>query len=261
MKTAQLSVGVYVDGFNLFFGGRQLCGGLTSWMWLDIRRLANRVLDGRPGWESAEVSRVVYCTAPVTRSPESLARQQQYHLALRAHASVDHIAYGEFRASVRQSPVAVGTRSRSGRSTPQVLAFAKNPLPGAIWLRHRPSDSSLLVSHEKLEEKGTDVNVASHLLIDVLERRVSAAIVITNDSDLELAVRHARERVPVGLINPRGNATAGKLRGHPSDGVGGHWWYRLTAQDLLESPLPETVAGVNRPGEWRDRLPGAGQLT
>jgi hypothetical protein len=74
---------------------------------------------------------------------------------------------------------------------------------------------------------------------------------VTNDSDLDFAVKHARTKVPVGVINPRGNYTAGRLRGEPTEGVGGHWWYRLTGDDFLAHQLPERVANYTRPPEWR----------
>lgn len=47
---------------------------------------------------------------------------------------------------------------------------------------------------------------------------------ISNDSDLKFPVQTARDRVPVGTVNPSRNLTAGKLRGSPADGVGNHWW-------------------------------------
>lgn len=71
-----------------------------------------------------------------------------------------------------------------------------------------------MVSVARREEKGSDVNVASHLLIDIFEQRVDAAVVISNDSDLALPVRHARQRVPVGLVNPT------KTARRPSAAVG-----------------------------------------
>jgi len=77
------------------------------------------------------------------------------------------------------------------------------------------------------EEKGSDVNVAAHLLLDVLEQRIDAAVMISNDSDLQFPVQTARDRVPVGTINPSRSHTAGKLRAdHQADGVGNHWWYQ-----------------------------------
>jgi hypothetical protein len=41
----QVRVGVYIDGFNLYYGGRGLCGRSTpGWRWLDIRRLASTLI-------------------------------------------------------------------------------------------------------------------------------------------------------------------------------------------------------------------------
>lgn len=251
MTPKPLQIGVYVDGFNLFYGGLEFHGTDSTWMWLDIRSLVASIVGSRRDWKESEIVRVVYCTAEVTGSPDSLARQQQYHLALRHSKSVDYIAYGEFRTSAKQSPVALRSNNKQRRlALPEVLTFDDDPLPLAPWTRLKKRTGHLLVSHQKQEEKGTDVNVASHLLIDVLEGAVDAAVVVTNDSDLEFAIKHARTRVPVGVVNPRGNHTAGKLRGSSEEGVGRHWWHRITAEELLAHPLPETVGKYQRPAEW-----------
>ena len=36
----------------------------------------------------------------------------------------------------------------------------------------------------KREEKGTDVNLASHLLVDAFENKYKGAVIVSNDSDL-----------------------------------------------------------------------------
>jgi hypothetical protein len=54
-------------------------------------------------------------------------------------------------------------------------------------------DARFLVSIAQREEKGSDVNVASHLLLDVFLNRIDAALVISNDSDLRFPVKEARE--------------------------------------------------------------------
>lgn len=59
-------------------------------------------------------------------------------------------------------------------------------------------DAIFMVSVADREEKGSDVNVATHLLTDVCEQNIEAAVVISNDSDLALPIKHARARVPVG---------------------------------------------------------------
>ncbi len=111
-------------------------------------------------------------------------------------------------------------------------------------------DATFMVSYAHREEKGPDVNVASHLLVDVLTKRVDAAIVISNDSDLQFPISYARTKVPVGLINPSRNYLAGALRGQPSDGVGNHWWQRMSAEDLRASQLPDPVGTFARPAGW-----------
>ena len=81
----------------------------------------------------------------------------------------------------------------------------------------------------------------------VLEGRVDAAIVISNDSDLRLPIRTARQRVPVGIVNPSTSQLAGDLRGVPGEGVGEHWWYKLMAVDFRACQLPGTVGSYRRP--------------
>jgi|PersoiStandDraft_1058852.scaffolds.fasta_scaffold141252_2 uncharacterized LabA/DUF88 family protein len=54
------------------------------------------------------------------------------------------------------------------------------------------------------EEKGTDVNLAAHLVHDAHRNRFEAAAVISNDSDLKEAVRIVRREVGkvVGVFTP-----------------------------------------------------------
>ena len=51
--------GVDVDGFNLDYGGRGLCGrGTPGWRWLDLRALATALVGRRTNWPQAQVSRL-----------------------------------------------------------------------------------------------------------------------------------------------------------------------------------------------------------
>ena len=45
----------------------------------------------------------------------------------------------------------------------------------------------------KTEEKGSDVNLACHLVADAFEKKCDAAFVISNDSDLLEPIRIARQ--------------------------------------------------------------------
>ena len=100
------------------------------------------------------------------------------------------------------------------------------------------------------EEKGSDVNVATHLLADVFRGEVQAAIVISNDSDLALPLSIARTLVPVGTVNPSTNPVAGDLKGDPNEGPGRHWWRKLSAQDYYRHQLPNPVDRFHKPLGW-----------
>ena len=100
------------------------------------------------------------------------------------------------------------------------------------------------------EEKGSDVNVATHLLIDMFDRRIDAAVVVSNDSDLALPVGQTRLRLPLGTVHPGTNYLAGALSGDPSDGVGRHWWRQLARQDFEAHQLPDPAGKYRKPQGW-----------
>jgi hypothetical protein len=241
-------IGVYVDGFNLYYGARGLCGrGTPGWRWLDLRGLAAELVGRRTSWKGATVERVVYCTARIDASgnPSGYADQDVYLKALVAAGSVDHIEYGTYVARVRTAPLAV--KDRQGRprvvepAWPVVIQNGRGePVSGAVFM----------VSYANREEKGSDVNVAAHLLLDVLRGTVDGALVISNDSDLRLPVAEARVHVPVGLVNPSRSYLAGDLRGAAGAGAGRHWWARLTCADLKKHQLPDPAGRYRRPDGW-----------
>ena len=119
-----------------------------------------------------------------------------------------------------------------------------------------PTDNAhFIVSVARREEKGSDVNVAAHLLWDVLrgqpgQRPIQAAVIISNDSDLKLPIDQALQLVPVGLISPSRNYTAGALSAQPTVGVGNHWWYQLTAADFRARQLLDPTGSVPKPAPW-----------
>jgi hypothetical protein len=240
-----VNVGVYVDGFNVYYGARFMCGrGTPGWRWLDLRALAASL---PTSWPGATISRVVYCTARISGAdnPAGAIDQDVYLKALVAGGSVDHIEYGSYVSRVKQAPLALPDakgRPVLTRSAPPVLVRDSSD--------QDVRDAIFMVSHARREEKGSDVNVASHLLVDVLDERVHAAIVISNDSDLRLPLIEARNRVPVGTVNPSTGFLAGALRGNASDGVGNHWWRKLSAADYRSHQLPDPVGGYAAPAGW-----------
>jgi uncharacterized LabA/DUF88 family protein len=179
-------IGVYIDGYNLYYGARGLCGRSTpGWRWLDLRALACRLLAEHAGRPQPSAVRVVYCTARIkgADNPQGQVDQDTYLRALRATGSVDRIEYGLYVCRVATAPLA--TKSEHGKVTlaepkwPIVVKDAGGPVGGAMFI----------ASVARREEKGSDVNVATHLLHDVLRGEVDAAVVISNDSDLRLPGR------------------------------------------------------------------------
>jgi len=243
-----MRIGVYVDGFNLYFGAREQCGpGTAGWRWLDVRGLVADTLPSAWRENGAAIERVVYCTARVSGidDPSTPRDQNVYLRALRASGSVDHIEFGNFVRRIKSSPLA--TRNHKGKPE---LVRSQWPVVVQDHDGAEVRDARFLVSVLNREEKGSDVNVATHLLLDVLRGVVDAAVVISNDSDLELPLRHARDLVPVGLINPSANQVAGKLKGKASDGVGGHWWGILTASSYMACQLPDPIGRLHKPDGW-----------
>lgn len=242
-----MRIGAYIDGFNLYYGGRSHFAGRAGWKWLDLRALASRY----SGWRGSHVERVVYCTARVNdpEDPDQIQRQDIYLSALQAHRAVDLIEEGYYVSWAKES---VMTQQPSGTRAPTVLKDSTAALTWSPELRlRRNAEGVLFATVRKREEKGSDVNVATHLLTDVLTNAVDGAIVISNDSDLALPMRIARHHVPVGVINPqKDKPLAGALKGTPNDGVGGHWWRRLESHVLLQSQLPDPVGGISKPPSW-----------
>lgn len=243
-------VGVYVDGYNLYYGGRRCCGrGTAGWRWLDIRGMVSAVLALRTDWPGAAVERVVYCTARIDAAthPSGHFDQDIYLKALVASGSVDHIEFGHYVARTKTGLLAVDdpvTRR------PQVVG-SRWPVQVKDASGQDVPDARFMVKYLHLEEKGSDVNVATHLLSDVLGASVDAAVVVSNDSDLALPVRIARRHVPVGMINPRPGIFAGALTGKAGDGVGRHWWLSLDAGRYRGHQLPDPVAGrYTKPPGW-----------
>ncbi len=158
---------MYVDGFNLYYNS--LKG--TPYKWLDLMKLSRLLLPLH------DVRMVRYFTARVTAMSHDIdqpRRQETYIRALRTLPNLT-IHFGSFKVYPAWLPLAVP-----------------------------PASGSPLVKVLKPQEKGSDVNLATHLLVDAVESRFEAAVVITNDSDLRAPIRAVMEvhKLPVGVLHP-----------------------------------------------------------
>lgn len=244
-----MRVGVYIDGYILYYGARGICGRSTpGWRWLDLRAMAEAVIATRSRWRGTVIENVTYCTARISgaSNPTGQHEQDVYLRALKHTKSATQISYGTYVARVATAPLAL-----KGPSGKPILVEPDWPIMIQDGTGQDMPGATFMASVARREEKGSDVNVASHLLIDVLSGIVDAAVVISNDSDLAYPIEVARARVPVGLINPTKGVRAGKLAGDPAEGAGNHWWYRLEAADLYAHQLPAVVSPrIRKPPPW-----------
>lgn len=246
-------VGVYVDAFNVYYGARAHCGrGVAGWRWLDLAALATSLINPYV-WPDPVLERLVYCTAPRDREGDStsLRDQQTYIAALRHHIPDLAVLNGKYVPRTKDGVLV--EKAHRNRPPRRVPTPGREQLP--TWLPAEEvagpeGQPQLRVSVSTFEEKGSDVNVASSLLIDVLSGRVDAAMVFSNDSDLHYPLAHARQHVPVATVNPTKNPTAGDLRDQRDVGVGRHWWRRLRPDDFFRHQLPDPVGPFVKPLGW-----------
>ncbi len=162
---------VYVDAFNVYYG----CTKGTPYRWLNLAELCDVMLTNNV------VERIKVFTAkskPRPHDPGSPQRQQIYLRALRTIPNLE-VIYGSFITRPRWYP-----------------KFEKDP-----------SHKREYVQVEYTEEKGSDVNLASHLLYDAFEDRYEMAVIMSNDSDLAEPIRIAKVllKKKVGILNPQIN--------------------------------------------------------
>ncbi len=159
---------VYVDGFNFYYGAVKN----TPYKWLNFEALFKQVLPKH------DVAKVKYFTAMVSsppHDPQKTSRQQVFLRALRTLPSLE-IVLGHFLSSEVSMPLA----------------------------GQPPGEPPKWVKVLKWEEKGSDVNLATHLLCDCFTGRFDEAVIVSADSDLKEPVRVVRQDFgkKVGIIFP-----------------------------------------------------------
>lgn len=166
MTAKQPQTIVYVDGFNLYYG----CLKNTSYKWLNVVQLCRLLLPQN------NIVKVKYFTAKINsraNDPHQRTRQETYLQALQTLPEIE-IIYGHFLTTYPKMPI--------------------HPITTPVQK----------VQVVKTEEKGSDVNLATHLLMDGFQNQFEVAALITNDSDLLLPIQVVRQTLqkPVGILNP-----------------------------------------------------------
>jgi len=209
---AEVPTNYYVDGFNLYY--RALKHGPNRW--LDLSALFNSI------YPQHQMHRIRYFTSMVSGSSDPGAPIRQ-GLYLRALATTPSLTfhYGQFnRNPVRRPPVDPSIADPDGCV--------------GVW---------------DTKEKGSDVNLASMLLLDAHKDDFEAAIVVTNDSDLVLPVQLVASvfQKPVGILEPSKKRSESLYRVASS--------YRfLHRAELAASQFPATLTDASgtfsKPPTW-----------
>jgi len=201
---------VYVDGFNLYYGALK---GAPDCKWLDLAKLSRLLLGLH------DLGRIRYFTARVKGRANDPQQRQRQNIYLRALGTVPELEchFGSFQAKPKE------------------------------MVRYDALPKIKMVKVMKTEEKGSDVNLATHLLLDAFREDCDSALVISNDSDLTEPIRAVREELkrPVGVANPD--------LGTPRV-LFGDFFRQIRRTHLLASQFPEMLTDsggtITRPSKW-----------
>ena len=114
-----------------------------------------------------------------------------------------------------------------------------------------PSRPPQLVQIQRLEEKRTDVDIATYLLLDCFEDRFDEVAVISNDGDLTLPIEKVRDQFGkrIGIINPHRSRMSGTLIKASS-----YYIRNINRSVLSSSQFPSTLTDArgqfNKPPSW-----------
>lgn len=162
-----MKTNVYIDAFNFYYGSVRG----TPYKWLDLAALCTCLLP------NDTISKIRYFTALVRSRPNDPSQRQRQETYLRALRTIPNLTvhYGHFLSHATRMPLAM------------------NPSKFAVVI--------------KTEEKGSDVNLATELLVDAFRDDFEAAAIVSNDSDLLRPIQVLRHDLgkTVGILNPHQN--------------------------------------------------------
>jgi uncharacterized LabA/DUF88 family protein len=202
-KDAPVIFDAYIDGFNLYKGVLETRPSLK---WLDLNSFCRSL---RPDMTLGSVH---YFTAPVKeRFPgDNAPRRQEKYLRVLRNQGIDVIR-GKFIKN--NSWLRVASTERSTLIQPNLAShFGLTQLAlNSATKKAQPDLPKAQVTD--MEEKGSDVNLASHLLRDVYVNKLLAALVITGDSDLVTPIQFAVSAgANIKVVVPRKEQPAHNLR-------------------------------------------------
>ncbi len=202
---------VYIDGFNFYYRAVKD----TPYKWLDFNALFQHLLNRKN-----QVISIKYFTALVSGKfdPDQPIRQKTYLRAIQKYIPQLSVYYGHFLSHEIFAPLA------------------------------KPEGKKRFVRIIKTEEKGSDVNLAIHVLNDAWLDLYDCAVIVSNDSDLAESLKLVKEQhnKVIGLITPG--------KGHPSRELLKYadFTKRIRKGVLAISQLPDPIPGttIYKPKVW-----------
>lgn len=205
---------VYVDGYNLYYA----CLRRSPYKWLNIHQLATTALPRNT------IDKVRYFTARVSARPHDPTQPQRQETYLRALTTVPAIEthFGHFLTHEVSMPDA------------------------AAWQTGAYQPVRVI----KTEEKGSDVNLATHLLLDAVDDRFDVAVIISNDSDLVEPIRLVKQRFgkAIAILRYRDTRISGALR--PLANYVKTFGPTALANAQFPATMQDVIGSFHKPSSW-----------
>ena len=209
---------VYIDGFNLYYG---LLRSSPAYKWLDLRKLSEMLVASEN-----EIVAVKYFTSRVNYDPKRPTAKEHQEIYLRALQKIGGIEVIE------------GYYQRQDARMPFRFEPCKSCRPYADVIR--------------IEEKRSDVNLATAMMADFHEDNADSFVIISGDADLIAPIDYIRKigRRTVVVFNPHASLS-GDLKKHAT-------FYKNIPRDLpAQCQLPDVVRygkhgerAIYRPPAW-----------
>ena len=204
---------IYVDGFNLYYRLKK-----TKYKWLDLKALIESF-----SFEDCKISKIRYFTAKVIPNDSNPGVRQRQDVYLRALRTIPEIEI-------------------------HLGSFKRRTIKGELLEKSNPLHKKI-VEISKFEEKKSDVNIATFMLVDCLKSECDVPILLSNDSDLSTPLKYIKNilKLSVGLITLTGPFAKG-LRQYSS------FKREISDEQLKNSQFPSKLKDnqgeFSCPKEW-----------
>jgi uncharacterized LabA/DUF88 family protein len=212
-----MKTNVYTDGFNLYYG----CLKGTPHKWLDLAAFCQASFP----LPRNRINRIRYFTAQVNARPGDPQQPIRQQIYLRALRTIPHLTIhlGSYLEKITRLP-----------------------------LHPTPATGPRTVQVRQSEEKGSDVNIATYLLVDAFDDDYEVAVVVSNDSDLAEPIRLVRRkfRKTVLVLHPcgPGRKRSIELRNVASKSINVD--ASLLAGCQFPPTLNDAVGTIHKPASW-----------